>query len=99
MAQLWLIIGIAIGAVGVWMVLRARLGELSETRSACSNAEREIASLSATLEHERAASQEKLALLEQAQARLGDSFKALASEALKSNSESFVRLAKSELAQ
>ena len=60
MAQLWLIIGIALGALGVWLILRARLGELTQTRNACTAAEREIASLSATLDHERAASAEKL---------------------------------------
>jgi DNA recombination protein RmuC len=99
MAQLWLIIGIAVGALGVWLILRARLGELTETRAACSTAEREIASLSATLEHERAASAEKLQLVEQAQVKLADSFDALAAKALQSNNEAFVALAKSELAQ
>src|SRR4051812_30896190 len=99
MAQLWLIIGIAVGALGVWHILRARLGELTDTRTACTAAGREIATLSATLEHERAAAQEKLQLVEGAQVKLADSFKALASEALKSNNEAFVALAKSELAQ
>jgi DNA recombination protein RmuC len=99
MAQIWLIIGIAVGALGVWLMLRARLGELTETRNACSTAEREIASLSATLDHERATNVEKLQLVEQAQYRLADSFKALASEALQSNNKAFVDLAKSELAQ
>jgi DNA recombination protein RmuC len=99
MAQIWLIIGIAVGALGVWLILRSRLGELTETRDACTTAERELASLTATLEHERAASAEKLQLVENAQVKLSDSFKVLASEALKSNSESFVQLAKSELAQ
>ncbi|MEA2497136.1 MAG: recombination protein RmuC, partial [Thermoleophilaceae bacterium] len=98
MAQLWLIIGIAVGAAGVWLILRARLGELTDTRVACSNAEREIASLTATLEHERAAATEKLQLVEQAQLKLADSFKALAAEALQSNNQAFVQLAKSELA-
>lgn len=99
MAQLWLIIGIVVGAAGVWLVLRSRLSELTHARSACSTAEREIASLSATLEHERAGAAEKLALVEQAQLRLADSFKVLASEALQSNNQAFVALAKSELAQ
>jgi DNA recombination protein RmuC len=99
MAQLWLIIGIAVGALGVWLVLRARLGELTSTRDACTAAERQVATLTATLEHERAAAQEKLQLVEQAQHRLSDSFKALASEALQSNNQAFVALAKSELAQ
>src|SRR3954466_14344635 len=99
MAQLWLIIGIAVGALGVWLILRARLGELTQTRTACSSAEREIASLSATLEHERAAATEKLQLVEQAQVKLADSFDALAAKALQSNNEAFVALAKSELGQ
>jgi DNA recombination protein RmuC len=99
MAQLWLIIGIAVGAAGVWLILRARLGELTETRTACTTAEREVSTLSATLEHERAAAREKLELVENAQLKLADSFKALASEALQSNNQAFVALAKSELAQ
>ena len=41
MAQIWLIIGIAVGALGVWLILRSRLGELTETRDACTTAERE----------------------------------------------------------
>ena len=41
--------------------------------------------------------QEKLALLEQAQARLADSFKALSAEALKNNNQSFLDLAKTTL--
>src|SRR6476469_3354593 len=99
MAQLWLIIGIALGALGVWLILRARLGELGETRTACTTAEREVATLTTTLEHERAASAEKLQLVEQAQAKLTDSFDALAAKALQSNNQAFVALAKSELAQ
>jgi DNA recombination protein RmuC len=99
MAQIWLIIGIAVGALGVWLILRSRLGELAETRNACTTAEREIASLTATLDHERAASAEKLQLVEQAQVKLADSFEALAAKALQSNNRAFVDLAKSELAQ
>jgi DNA recombination protein RmuC len=99
MAQLWLIIGLAVGALGVWLIVRARLGELTETRDACTAAEREVATLSATLEHERAASAEKLQLVEQAQVKLADSFDALAAKALQSNNQAFVALAKSELAQ
>jgi DNA recombination protein RmuC len=75
MAQLWLIIGIALGAGGAWLALRARI------------------------QHERESAAERLALLEDARERLGDSFKALAGEALNSNNQAFVALAKSELAQ
>ena len=75
MAQLWLIIGIALGAAGAWFALRARI------------------------QHERAAAADKLALVEDAREKLGDSFKALAGEALNSNNQTFVALAKAELAQ
>jgi DNA recombination protein RmuC len=78
MAQLWLIIGIALGAGAAWLVLRARIQQERDAREA----ER------AAREHER-----------EAHARLGDSFKALASEALQSNNKTFVDLAKSELAR
>lgn len=64
MTALWLLIGIALGAVGVWLAIRGRM------------------------QHER-----------ETAARMSDSFKALASEALRSNNETFVSLAKSELSQ
>ena len=99
MAQLWLIIGIAAGALGVWLILRARLAELRGAHNAAAVAERQVAGLTATLEHERAASAEKLQLVEQAQAKLTDSFEALAAKALQSNNQAFVALAKSELGQ
>lgn len=53
--------------------------------------------LSATLEQERKQSEEKLAVLEEAQKRLADAFKALAADALKSNNQSFLELAKATL--
>ncbi|MDX2227302.1 MAG: DNA recombination protein RmuC [Verrucomicrobiae bacterium] len=53
--------------------------------------------LAANLKHEQSASAEKIALLHEAQARLSDAFKALSAEALKSNNESFITLARSTL--
>jgi len=55
------------------------------------------AGLTTTLEKERTASAEKLALLNDAQQKLGDAFRALSSEALKSNNQSFLDLAKAAL--
>jgi DNA recombination protein RmuC len=55
------------------------------------------AAAEANLEQERKAAQEKLAVLKDAQDRLSDTFKALSSEALKSNNQSFLDLAKSNL--
>ena len=56
-----------------------------------------LARLEAQREAELAAAAEKLALLEDAQTKLSDSFKALSSEALSKNNESFMNLAKSTL--
>ena len=69
-----------------WLVTSGA-GELTETR-------RELARLEAQQVEERKAAQEKLAVLNEAQARLSDAFKALSSEALKSNNEAFLNLAK-----
>ena len=57
----------------------------------------EKAGLQADLANERRAAQEKLDLLNEAQAKLGDAFKALSADALKSNNQSFLELAKTNL--
>lgn len=53
--------------------------------------------LEANLEQERAKMAEKVVLLDQAQARLTDAFKALASDALNTNNKSFLELAQTAL--
>src|SRR3954470_833068 len=55
------------------------------------------AQLRTTIDKERNTAAEKLDLLNQAQARLGDAFKALSSDALKSNNQSFLELARTTL--
>jgi len=55
------------------------------------------AQLRTTIDKERNTTTEKLELLNQAQARLGDAFKALSSDALKSNNQSFLELARTTL--
>ena len=57
-----------------------------------------VARLETSLEHERRSAVEKLRLLEDAQARLGDTFKALSSDALRGNNASFMHLAQATLA-
>lgn len=57
----------------------------------------DISRLNTTLDKERKATEEKLALLNEAQQKLSDAFKALSSEALKSNNQSFLELAKTTL--
>jgi DNA recombination protein RmuC len=53
-----------------------------------------IVRLETTLEHERKTAYEKLNILNDATLKLGDAFKALSSEALRSNNQSFLELAK-----
>lgn len=66
--------------------------ELSEERASA-------AALRERLDMERAAAAEKLALLDSAERKLADAFKALSSDALSRNNEMFLDLARSALAQ
>lgn len=56
-----------------------------------------VSQLQTLVEEERRAADEKLALLEDARTKLADAFKSLSAEALKSNNESFLHLAKQNL--
>ncbi len=56
-----------------------------------------LAGLETRLEDERRAAKEKLSLLDDAQRKLGDAFKALSADALRSNNQSFLDLAKANL--
>jgi DNA recombination protein RmuC len=56
-----------------------------------------IATLDAELAAEKQDAAEKLALLEQAQARLADTFNALSADALRANNQSFIELAQQAL--
>jgi len=56
-----------------------------------------LAEVETRLGEERKASHEKLSLLHEAQARLSDAFKALSADALKSNNQSFLELARATL--
>lgn len=51
------------------------------------------------LQEERKAAQEKLALLDEAQAKLADAFSALSATALKSNNQAFLELARAQLGE
>ena len=66
--------------------------DLSEERAAA-------AALRERVEQERNAAAEKLALLESAERKLGDAFKALSSDALSRNNEMFLELARASLGQ
>ncbi len=56
-----------------------------------------LAEVATRLEEERKATEEKLAILDAAHVKLSDAFKALSAEALRSNNQSFLDLAKTTL--
>ncbi len=72
----------------------------SEIRSLRSEASTLMAArieLQAALDNEKNSALEKMALLGEAQTRLGDAFKALSAEALRSNNQSFLEIARTQL--
>ncbi len=104
-------LGSGFGLGVIWFFYRAKANELAATRSELTGlrtakdelirsesrlAARE-AELETLLQEEIRASAEKQKLLEDAQAKLTDTFRALSAEALKSNQESFLQLAKTTL--
>ena len=88
-------IGLVVGTVSLWLITRTKLKYEFERGRA--EGETERARLETRLEEERKASQEKLTLLNSAEARLADAFKALSADALRSNNQSFLDLAKQNL--
>ena len=77
--------------------LKDKETELSVLNAELTRTKEAQATLTATIQEERKAAEEKLALLNDAQRKLGDAFKALSSDALKSNNQSFLELAKTAL--
>jgi DNA recombination protein RmuC len=86
MAVLTLLLGIALGAAVAWLVARSR--------AAASHA---VYAAELRLERERAS--ERAASVEQARAELENAFKALSADALRTNNESFLQLARGQLEQ
>lgn len=86
MVILALIVGIALGGLAAWLVVRARAAAAT-------------AVLEAELAHERDSAAEKAALLDGARAQFENAFKALSADALRTNNESFLQLARSQLEQ
>src|SRR5215813_13254210 len=90
-----LAIGIVIGTVSLWFITRTKLKYEFERGRA--EGETERARLETRLEEERKASQDKITLLNNAEAKLADAFKALSADALRNNNQSFLDLAKQNL--
>lgn len=71
--------------------------DLSQKNEKISELNQSIVRLETTLQYERRAAGEKVAILDDATQKLRDAFKALSAEALKSNNQSFLELAKATL--
>ncbi len=89
-------IALAILAVGALIGLLAQRAAAS---AATLELEKRLADTVARLEMERASSSEKIALLQQAEARLRDSFQVLSADALRQNNDSFLQLARTSLGE
>jgi len=83
------IISLGIGALLAYLSQQTKLSQLREKNAA----------LQATLESERSAATEKIATLDKAREKLSDTFGALSNQALKTNSEEFLKLAQENLKQ
>jgi DNA recombination protein RmuC len=90
-----LAVGLAIGAVSLWFITRTKLKYEFERGRAQGETDRAV--LQTRLEEERKASQEKITLLNNAEGKLADAFKALSADALRNNNQSFLDLAKQNL--
>jgi DNA recombination protein RmuC len=77
--------------------LAAAQDQLRTANSNNSDLRAQVAGLNSTLQEERKASVEKLKLLDSASAELRQAFQALAADALSSNNESFLQLARTRL--
>jgi len=77
--------------------LAAREREVEERRREATALGARVAELTSTVDQERQRAVEKLRLLEEAQVKLGDAFRALSAEALQHNNQSFLDLAKATL--
>jgi DNA recombination protein RmuC len=97
----WLCGGLALVAIGLtiafvfWLLRNQnRIFKLQMDNAA---QQARVARLESTIEEERKFSQERLAFLREAQQRLSDTFKGLSTDALRSNSQMFLDLAKTTL--
>src|SRR5215216_1171387 len=90
-----LALGLSIGAFSVWFITRTKLKYEFERGRTYGETERAV--LQTRLEEERKANQEKITLLNTAETKLADAFKALSADALRNNNQSFLDLAKQNL--
>jgi DNA recombination protein RmuC len=84
--------------VAVLLALRGRLRAEGAEAARAAELERALVRAESDVEHERRLASERLATLQDAQARLSESFKALSAEALQQSMQQLAELAKSQLA-
>lgn len=77
--------------------LEGREEKISEMYGENASLKARVSELVTLVQEERKASEEKLAVLDAAQVKLSDAFKALSAEALQSNNRSFLELARTQL--
>jgi DNA recombination protein RmuC len=77
--------------------LKGKEEQLDKLQNEATNLKTKVSELDTKIEEERKAAEEKLAILDEARQKLSDAFKALSAEALKSNNQSFLDLAKTTL--
>jgi DNA recombination protein RmuC len=97
MSAVFLLIGLVLGAAAVTLIMRGRLRALTDEAGRAGELERELVQAQADLRHEQALSQERLATLSDAQARMSESFKALSAEALQSSMAQLTEIARAQL--
>jgi DNA recombination protein RmuC len=91
------VVGIAIGALTIWLLSARDTRNLDRLQSELTEAIAARSRLEAQLAAEKKASGEKLALLDEAQQRLSNAFAALSADALRTNNQSFLELARASL--
>jgi DNA recombination protein RmuC len=77
--------------------LKAKEEQLSRLQEEAMDLKAKVSGLETKLGEERKMAEEKLALLDEAQRKLSDAFKALSAEALRTNNQSFLDLARATL--
>jgi DNA recombination protein RmuC len=97
MAAIWLIVGLFLGAGLVLLLVRGRLRSLGLEAVRAGELDRQLGLAQAAIGHERALAAERLSAVQDAQQRLGDSFKALSAEALQASMQQLSELARTQL--
>lgn len=102
---IYLLLFVAGAVTGGWIgvlfarqkVSPAQAAELARLQSRILELTAQNSALQATLERDQAAAAEKLAVLDAAREQLANAFKALSAEALRSNNQQFLELARTQL--